>query len=195
MDFCEEPDRGTGALAERQTWNFVYAEGVIGIRMQTSTCAKPSKRFQFGLRTFLIGITVLSVTLAALLPVLVPLYVDRSKIDTLKEVNAQVFTEPRGQFLLRQFVGDTFSERSIYLHLDDARVDDEWMKRLGHMQHIEVLSIKSPNLSDAGLMELRNWPNLQSLNLVDTKVTDSGIASLRELHPNLRLVQSRQTVP
>lgn len=163
--------------------------------MLAATWAKPPKRFQFGLRTFLIGITVLSVALAALIPVLVPLYVDRSKIETLNQVNAQVFTEPRGQFLLRQFLGDTLSERSIYLHLDDARVDDDWIKHLGHMQHIEVLSIKSPNLSDAGLMELRNWPNLQSLNLVDTKVSESGIASLRELHPKLRLVLSRQTVP
>ena len=76
-----------------------------------------------------------------------------------------------------------------------ASLDDDWIKRLGHMQHIEVLSIKSPNLSDAGLMELKNWPNLQSLNLLDTKVTNTAIASLRELHPNLRLVQSRQTPP
>lgn len=163
--------------------------------MQAAVAAKPSKRFQFGLRTFLIGVTVLSIALAASTAVLVPWYADRNKIDTLKEVNAQVATEPRSQFLLRQFVGDTFSERSIYLHLNDARVDDDWIKRLGHMQHIEVLSIKSPNLTDAGLMELMNWPSLRSLNLVDTKVTDSATASLRELHPNLRRVRSRQTQP
>ncbi len=163
--------------------------------MQAATNANPSKRFQFGLRTFLISVTVLSIALVASISVLLPWYVDRRKIETLKNVNAQVFTEPRGQFLLRQFVGNTLSERSLYLHLNDARVDDEWIKRLGHMQHIEVLSIKSTNLSDVGLMELINWPNLQSLNLVDTQVTDSAIASLRELHPNLRLVQSRQTQP
>ena len=163
--------------------------------MQAAPCVNRSKRFQFRLRTFLIGMTMLSVVLAASIAVLVPWYVDRSKIDALKKVNAQVFTEPRGQFLLRQVLGDTLSERSVYLHLNDARVDDDWIKRLGHMQHIEVLSIKSPNLSDAGLMELKNWPNLQSLNLLDTKVTNTAIASLRELHPNLRLVQSRQTPP
>jgi hypothetical protein len=69
------------------------------------------------------------------------------------------------------------------------------MKQLGPMQHIEVLSIKSPNLSDVGLKELVNWPNLKSLNLVDTTVSDTAIVSLRKIHPSLRLVESRQTVP
>jgi len=163
--------------------------------MEALTAAKKPRRFQFGLRAFLIGVTLMALALAASIAVLRPWYVDRGKIETLKNFNAQVFTEPRGQFLLRQFIGDTFSKRSIYLHLNDPRVDDNLMKQLGPMQHIEVLSIKSPNLSDIGLEELANWPNLRSLNLVDTKVTDSAIMSLRKLHPNLKLVESRQSEP
>ena len=114
-------------------------------------------------------------------------------MDELNAVNAQVSTEPRGQFLLRQFIGDTLSQRSIYLHLDDPRIDDYWIKKLHGMEHVEVLSIKSSNLTDAGLMELRNWPSLTSLNLVDTDVTDSGIEALRQSLPSLRLVTSRQS--
>jgi hypothetical protein len=163
--------------------------------MQAVTCEKAPRRFQFGLRTFLIGVTLIALTLAASIAVLRPWYVDRGKIETLKNFNAQVFTEPRGQFLLRHFIGDSFSERSIYLHLDDPRVDDDWLKQLGPMQHIEVLSIKSPNLSDVGLQELVKWPKLQSLNIVDTKISDSAIETLRKIHPSLRLVKSRQTVP
>jgi Leucine Rich repeat len=157
--------------------------------------AEKPRRLQFGIRTFLIGVAVVSVLLAVANAILVPWYIDRGKFAMLKEVDAQVFTEPRGQFLLRQFVGDTFSERSIYLHLNDPRIDDGWLKDVGGMQHIEVLSIKSSKLTDTGLMELRNWPNLQSLNLVDTKVTNSGIAALRQSLPNLRLIKMRQTEP
>ncbi len=102
--------------------------------MQAATCAKPSKRFQFGLRTFLIGVTLISVAFAFVMPVLVPWYVDRCKIDTLKEVNAQVYTEPRDQFLLRHFIGDTLSQRSIYLHLADERVDDDWIREFNGSQ-------------------------------------------------------------
>ena len=163
--------------------------------METVTNTKAQKKFQFGLRTFFLCVTLTALTLTASIAVLRPWYLDRSKNVLLKDVNAQVFSEPRGQFLLRQFIGDTFSERSIYLHLDNPRVDDDWIKQLGPMQHIEVLSIKSPNLSDMGLKELANWPNLRRLNLVDTKVTDSAIASLRKMHPSLRLVESRQTEP
>lgn len=153
------------------------------------------RRLQFGTRTFLIGVAVVSALLAIANALFVPWYFDRGKIAILKEVNAQVYTEPRGQFFLRQFIGDTFSERSIYLHLNDSRIDDDWLRDVGGMQHIEVLSIKSSKLTDTGLMELMRWPNLQSLNLVDTKVTDSGIAALRQSLPKLRLVQSRQTEP
>ena len=163
--------------------------------MASKSNTKKPRRLQFGIRTFLIGIGVVSVLLAVANAILVPWYFDRGKIAMLKQVNAQVFTEPRGQFLIRQFIGDTFSERSIYLHLNDSRIDDDWLKDVGGMQYIEVLSIKSSKLTDTGLMELRNWPNLQRLNLVDTKVTDSGISALRQSLPNLRLVQSRQSEP
>lgn len=163
--------------------------------MDALACARMLKRFRFRLRTFFIGITLMAITLSASISVLRPWYMERSKIEIVKKMNAQVFTEPRGQFLLRQFIGDRFSERSVYLHLDDPRVDDAWLKQIGPMQHIEVLSIKSPNLTDIGLKELASWPNLQSLNLVDTQVTDPAIVSLRELHPSLRFVESRQTEP
>lgn len=153
------------------------------------------RKIQFGLRTFLIGVTLVAIALTASVSTLGPWLADRGKIETVKQVNAQVFTEPRGNFLLRQFIGDTISERSIYLHLDDPRVDDDWIKKLGPMPHIEVLTIRSPKLSDEGLRELVNWPKLQSLHLVGTQVSDSAIESLREVHPSLQLVDSRQSVP
>lgn len=157
-----------------------------------SNIQKP-RRLQFSVRTFLIAVGVVSVLLSVASAVVFPWYVERSKIAMLKQVNAQVFTEPRGQFLIRQFIGDTFSERSVCLHLDDSRVDDNWIKKVGGMQHIEVLSIKSSEFSDIGLMELRNWPKLQDLNLVDTKVTDKALAALKLSLPNLRVVQSRKS--
>lgn len=61
------------------------------------------------------------------------------------------------------------------------------------MEHVEVLSIKSPNITDAGLMELRTFPNLMDLNLVDTRVTKGGIDALRGTLPKLRLVQCRDS--
>jgi hypothetical protein len=150
-------------------------------------------RLQFGVRTFLIGVTIVSVLFAFATAIFLPWYRDRSKLGVLNSVNAQVFTEPRGQFLFREFFGDTVSQRSIYLHLKDPRIDDDWLRDMHGMPHIEVLSIKSANVTDVGLMELKNWPNLMDLNLVDTQVTDSGIEALRQSLPSLRIVRCSQS--
>lgn len=140
---------------------------------------------RFALRTLLVGMVVLS----GLLAIIAPWYRDHRKRRLLQAVDAQVFTEPRGQFFLRQFVGDSISQRSVCVHLDDPRVNDEWLKQIAGMEHAEVLSIKSAHVTDVGLLELRRWPSLISLALVDTQVTDAGIKKLRESMPNLRRIE------
>ena len=125
---------------------------------------------------------------------LVPAYEESYRIAEVSTVGAQVFTEPRGQYLLRQFAGDSLSERAVYVHLDDPRVTDEWLANLRGLDYIEVLSIKSGNVTDAGLGQLEHLPNLRSLHLVNTKTTEAGIRSLRASLPRLQRVTRHDVV-
>lgn len=119
---------------------------------------------------------------------LVPAYEERHRVAELSAVRAQVFTEPRGQYLLRQFAGDSLSKRAVYVHLDDSRVTDEWLANLQGLHYVEVFSIKSDNVTDLGLAQLKCLPTLQSLHLVNTKTTEAGIRSLQASLPPLRRV-------
>lgn len=151
------------------------------------------RSLRFGMRTFLLGVAALAVVLAVVNATMMPWYLDRADLKKLQAVNAQVFTEPRGQFFLRQFIGDTLSQRTVFLHLNDARVDDQWLRDLQGMKHVEMLSVRSANVTDAGLVELKKFPNLLELNLVDTQATDDGLAALRLAMPKLRRIHSRNS--
>ena len=70
-----------------------------------------------------------------------PWYQERYRIASIGQVRAQIFTEPRDRYLVRQFAGDRLFQRAVYVHLDDIRVTDEWVENLQGLQHVEVLSI------------------------------------------------------
>jgi hypothetical protein len=141
---------------------------------------------RFRLKTLMIWFAVLSVLLAWASNYLLPSYRERDRIAEVLAVGAQVYTEPRGQFFLRQVIGDSLSERAVYVHLRDPRVTDDWLVHLQGLKYIEVLSINSANVSDVGLRHLRALPNLRNLNLVNTKTTKSGVRSLQEALPLLQ---------
>jgi hypothetical protein len=112
-------------------------------------------------------------------------------IVVLRQAGGQVFTEPRDQFLFRQFFGDSLSERAVYVHLSDPRIDDAVLAHVAELPYVEVLSIRSPLVSNAGLAHLESMPNLRDLTLVDTQVTDEGIAKLRHALPRLQIITRR----
>lgn len=122
-----------------------------------------------------------------------PRYAEKRQIDSLTKVGVQVFSEPRGMYLIRQFVGDEIAQRAVYVHLDAEYVTDEWLQNVVGLRHVEVLSVRSPHLTDRGLVHLKAFTNLTSLNLVDTKITDAGLKKLRAEMPRLRLVTCRVT--
>ena len=140
--------------------------------------------WRFSTRTLLLLVTTATLICAFA----IPRYIEIRCIRTVSEQGDQVFTEPRGLFLLRQFVGEDVSQRAVYVHLRGPHVTDEWIKNVQGLRYIEVLNVSSPSFTDAGLRHLKSLPNLASLHLDRTQVTQAGIEELRAALPNLRRV-------
>jgi hypothetical protein len=116
-------------------------------------------------------------------------------IVALRQKGGQVFTEPRGRSLIHYFVDDPLSERAVYVHLSDPQIDNAALAHVAELAYVEVLSIKSPRVTDLGLGLLESLHNLRDLNLVDTQVTDEGVARLRRALPHLQLITRRASGP
>jgi hypothetical protein len=146
-------------------------------------------RPRFRLRTMLLAMTTAAASLAYYRTFVLALVQEVDHIVALRQKGGQVFTEPRGQFLFRQFAGDALSERAVYVHLSDPQIDNAALAHVAELAYVEVLSIKSPRVTDLGLGLLESLHNLRDLNLVDTQVTDEGVARLRRALPHLQLIQ------
>jgi hypothetical protein len=153
------------------------------------------RQLRFRLRTLLASVAVVAVLLWFVQAYVLSFLQEQRQIVTVRQLRSQVYTEPQGQYLFRQFAGDALSQRAVYVHLDDPRVTDDWLENLRDLKHIEVLSIKSANVTDAGLKHLLGLRNLRDLNLVNTQVSESGVTELRDALPGLKLVQSRTSRP
>jgi hypothetical protein len=86
-------------------------------------------------------ITALGILFAMARHYLVPWQSDQSAASALSKVNAQIFMEPRGQYFFRQFAGEKLSQRAIYVHLPDPRVNDETLKIVSRLPYTELLTI------------------------------------------------------
>lgn len=147
------------------------------------------------LRFNLKGLFIASAICAVISAFFLPPAIERMRAKRLEKPGVQLLTEPRGHFLLRQFLGSSFSNRVVYVHLDDPAIDDEWLSNLENFPYVENISIKSSNVTDAGLKHLESLPNLMSLDLVDTSATANGISKLRESARHLRRVEAYSSSP
>jgi hypothetical protein len=150
---------------------------------------------RFRLRSLLVALTFVAVALTYYKAYASAWWVELDHIVALRQAGGQVFTEPRGQYLFRQFAGDALSERAVYVHLSDPQIDNAALAHVAELAYIEVLSIKSPQVTDTGLALLESLHNLRDLNLVDTQVTDDGEARLRRALPHLQLIRRRNRRP
>jgi hypothetical protein len=142
------------------------------------------RRFRFGLRALLLVLTAAAIALTYYKTYVSAWWTELDHIVELRQKGGQVFTEPRGQYLFRQFAGDALSERAVYVHLSGAQIDDEVLAHVAELPYVEVLSIASRQVTDLGLAHLESLHSLRDLNLVDTRVTDEGEALLRRALPH-----------
>ena len=77
----------------------------------------------------------------------------------------------------------------VVLDMGNPDVNDETLLLLGHLHHLEELTLNDSAVTDSGLPALAKLPALESLRIARTKVTPAGIeAFLAAPPPNLRQI-------
>lgn len=119
-----------------------------------------------------------------------PWAIERVRIERISSVpGVQVYTQPRGNYLLRQFVGDQVAGRVTAIHLDSPTIDDKWIRKIVGFKELEVLSVRSTSISDSAFSSLEQLPNLMSINFVDTRVTPLAARAFKKKMPHLTLLK------
>jgi hypothetical protein len=78
--------------------------------------------------------------------------------------------------------------RVVKLELYDGAVDDDKMRYVGAMRHLQYLAIHCCKVTDHGLMQLKNCRFLRLVMCSDTDVTDVGAQELRMALPTVKVV-------
>jgi hypothetical protein len=85
--------------------------------------------------------------------------------------------------------------RLEFLGLNAGNVDDEGMKYLGTLKHLDcILYWDADEIGDAGVAHLVNMPRLRSLHLGNSQVGDEGLRSLARLKHLERLTMQRNNI-
>ena len=72
-------------------------------------------------------------------------------------------------------------ENIMWLSLKDNYLGDQYLKDIGTMVNLYKLDIDNNPISDIGVAELANIPNLEGLNLFRTKVTKKSLSSFSRM--------------
>jgi hypothetical protein len=100
-------------------------------------------------------------------------------------VDATGTPRPRAPRWIAACVGVDYVANVVHVNLVPHRTrgsklaDDETLKHVGKLQHVESLWLNGTAISDAGLAHIRRLTRLRDLTIGDTQVTDAGLASLR----------------
>ncbi len=84
--------------------------------------------------------------------------------------------------IIRAVGGDL---QDAHLNLKDGRITNDLLTCLCHFPEVESLDLAGTSVSDAGLKHLYTLKKLRLVNLYDTCVTDRGVAALDKALPNL----------
>jgi hypothetical protein len=80
------------------------------------------------------------------------------------------------------------------LNLHGCAITDEGLAELASLPHLECLCLSKTKISNAGLERLQEMPSLEFVDLADTAVAADGVGKLREKKQDLTIWWDRQKV-
>ena len=146
-----------------------------------------SKRrwMQFSLRTGLIAVTALCVTLSVWV---VPAERQRRAVAAIRELGGDPSYEPyqaRSEAFpvafLRDWLPPDYFDQIYHVSLDNTQITDAGLSYVRWLPGLQGLTLRNTQINDAGLAHLQALTQLRWLNLKHTRVTDAGLAHLQGL--------------
>lgn len=201
----------TGALFRSSSYSFDGLSRMRETVLMEDERPKRRKWFQFRLRTLLVAILVLSLSLSWY-AVKVERIRRQKRIGSIIEgaggtVSYERTEPPVPQWIRGLFGDDFFVVTAVTVNEEwvipegeevvnvpvgwDAFGDDE-ATYLKELPDLKVLSLNNTQVSDAGLKHLKRLTNLKILWLDNTQITDSGLEHLKGL-TNLEYLTLRNT--
>lgn len=89
--------------------------------------------------------------------------------------------DPPGPAWLRKLIGDEYFFSVWNIILNGPKINDRDVAAVKRLTKLEILSLKSTNVTDAGLVHLTELTNLQFLCLFKSQFTDAGLEHLKRL--------------
>jgi hypothetical protein len=104
-----------------------------------------------------------------------------AKVDEAKPDQVQVIAEIKrlGGKVTRD--KESPGEPAITVDLSESKVTDAGLANLKELPQLQSLNLRGTRVTDAGLVNLKGLTNLHELDLSETKVTDAGLANLKGL--------------
>lgn len=161
------------------------------IGQNTTMNNTPSKRrwFQFRLRTLLVMVVVVAIPLGWI-------GYERRRIATRREGLKEAGFAWGGQSPQPEWNQAVFGDDSpAYANsMVSGIVTDAGLVHLKNLPQLQLLALYGSHITDAGLVHLKDLPQLQTLSLDGTHITDVGLVHLQDLHQLKRLELSRTQV-
>jgi Leucine-rich repeat (LRR) protein len=149
-------------------------------------------RFQFGLRTLLIGATLVAILLGGFV-VYQREEIRRQKaaIAALKQLGAEIYSRPQWQHTLLDPTAPGYVV-GLALRRPERVTDDAELAPLADLSELVWLDLDGLPLTDASLSHIAGLKKLERLKLEESTITDAGLAHIAHL-PKLRVVSIYKT--
>jgi hypothetical protein len=140
---------------------------------------------RFSLATLFLVVTVFGLALA---PWVNRVHLQESVIADVRRLGGQVWFEhdqsggkPKGPAWLQAWLGEEYFRSVNRIHLEEAPVSDELIKRIARLPEVTQLSLRQDKLTDDSLRPLGRMRKLQALSIGFNPITDQGLAHLAGL--------------
>ena len=83
-------------------------------------------------------------------------------------------------------IGEVINGKAV---IDEPKITDEGLVHLRAFPRLQTLNLGGTKVTDAGLEYLKGLGSLETLNIRNTQVTDKGVKMLREALPNRKITR------
>ncbi len=190
------------AFNEKKGWTVLIAVGVVGVAVVVIlvwlvVSLFRRRRFQFGFRSLLVFVVVLSVPLGWFAREMQQARRQRGAVEAIRKEGFVILVRydyeldetgafiPRAQpttpVWLRKSLGDDFFRAVTTVDLSGTQVTDTGLECLRGLNNLKELYLGGNVVTDAGLEHLKGLTSLERLGLNVTQVTDAGLEHLKGL--------------